>query len=120
MKCKCAKLPDAFYLDEVPRGFAKGLKREDDGNWIWLVYCPKCGALWAIDKWDKYQEQIVTRVRSQDGWDGVDTTDLRKQLLLKSRGGFTDAECIWAGCHDKAVKGVVYCLDHLWKTGARR
>ena len=120
MNCKCTKLSDAFYLDEGPHGFAKGLKREDTGNWIWLGSCLNCGALWAIDEWDKYQWQVVTRVQEREGWDKVDTTDLRKQLLLKSRGELTDTECIWAECHGKAVAGVVYCLDHLWETGARR
>jgi len=120
MKCKCAKLPDAFYLDEGPRGFEKALTRQDTGNWTWLGTCPRCGALWAVDEHDKYQHQAVTRVTSREGCDATDTTELRKQLLLESRGGTTDAECIWVGCHGKAVAGVVYCLEHLWETGARR
>ena len=120
MRCRCAKLPDAFYLDEGPHGFEKKLTREDTGNWIWLGSCPKCGTLWAIDEWDKYVPQAATRVEDRNNWDGADTTEKRKQLLLKSRGGLTDEECIWAGCHQKAVKEVVYCLDHLWETGARR
>ena len=120
MKCKCSKLPEAFYLREGHREFEKSLKREDTGNWIWLGSCPKCGALWAVDEWDKYQPQVANRVTSREGWDGLDNIEMRKQLLLKSRGGFTDKKCVWAGCHDKAVKGVMYCLDHLWKTGARR
>ena len=119
MKCKCTKLADAFYLDEGLRGFEKSLAREDTGNWIWLGSCLKCGALWAVDEWDKCQHQVATRVISREGWEQTDTIELRKQLLLKSRGGTTDAECIWAGCHGKAVAGVVYCLEHLWKTGAR-
>lgn len=120
MRCRCANLPDAFYLDEGPRGFAESLTREDVGNWSWLGACPKCGALWAVDERDKYQEQIVTRVRDRTEWNEEDTTDVRKQLLLRSRGGVGETECIWAECHDKAVTGVAYCLNHLWKTGARR
>ncbi len=120
MKCRCVNLSGAFFLDDGPRGFEKFLTRLDTGNWIWLGACPECGALWAVDEWDKYQEQVVTRVRDRDGWEAKDTTDLRKQLLLRSRGGATEAECNWSDCHGKAVKGVVYCLDHLWETGARR
>jgi len=120
MKCQCSDLPDAFYLDEGSRGFAEGLKREISGNWIWLGSCPSCGQLWALDEWDKYQDQVVTRVNNRETWNVADTTNLRKQLLLKSRGGLTDTNCIWAGCTAKAVKGVVFCLDHLWNAGTRR
>lgn len=120
MKCRCDRLQDAFYADEGPRGFAKGLKTEETGDWIWLGSCPVCGALWAVDEWDKYQDQVVTRVRHRAEWETRDATEMRKQLLLKSRGGLTEGLCIWAGCKGKTVKGVVYCLEHLWQTGARR
>lgn len=120
MKCQCSNLTNAFYLDEGPRGFEKKLRKEDTGNWMRLGSCPFCGQLWAIDEWDKYQEQVVTRVSDRENWNEIDATELRKQLLLKSRGGLTDTNCIWTGCNAKAVKGVVFCLEHLWKTGARR
>jgi hypothetical protein len=120
MPCLCAKLPDVFYLDEGPRGFGKKLSREETGNWIWLGSCPECGTLWAVDEWDKYQPQVVMRVEDRANWEGTGAAGKRKRLLLTSRGGLTDKECIRAGCHQKAVKGVVYCLDHLWETGARR
>jgi hypothetical protein len=120
MNCNCTALPDAFYLDEGPDSFAEGLTREERGDWIRLGSCPRCGALWAVDEWERLQDQVVTRVRSREGWAGIDATDARKQLLLESRGGLTDAECAWSGCDGRAVKGVVYCLDHLWETGVRR
>jgi len=120
MRCRCAGLPDAFYLDEGPHGFGEGLVHEDAGNWIWLGSCPECGTLWAVDEWDKYSWPVVTRVEERGDFGRVDTTPKRKQLLLKSRGGLTDQRCTWAGCHQRAVRGVVYCLDHLWETGARR
>lgn len=120
MKCQCSNLPNAFFLDEGPSNFEKALTRLEKKNWIWLGVCPNCGALWSIDECDKYQWQVATRVLDKNGWDNADTTDLRKQLLLKSRGGVTESNCNWSGCHGKAVKGVVFCLDHLWKTGTRR
>lgn len=120
MKCKCSKLPDVFYLEEGPKTFEKGLHQKDMANWMRLYSCPHCGTMWAIDEWDKYQIQVVSRVINKGSWADQDTIQQRKQLLLKSRGGLTDAECIWVGCHEKQVKGVVYCLDHLWETGARK
>ena len=120
MKCQCSELPDVFYLEEGSKGFEEGLQQEDIANWMRLYSCPHCGAMWAVDEWDKYQIQVVHRVSERENWMSQDTTQQRKQLLLKSRGGLSDSECQWAGCHEKQVKGVAYCLEHLWKTGARK
>lgn len=120
MKCRCSNLPDTFYVDEGPNGFQKSLHEEDAQDWMRLCSCPKCGTLWAIDEWDKYQDQIVSRVKDRSTWADEQGTEARKQLLLRSRGGTTDETCIWSGCSGKRVKGVVYCLEHLWNTGARR
>ena len=120
MKCKCPYLPDIFYLEDGPKGFEKVLHQLEMDNWMRLYSCPHCGDLWAIDELDKYQIQVVNRVKDKRNWSGQDTAQQRKQLLLKSRGGLIDSECIYAGCHEKQVKGVFYCLEHLWKTGARK
>jgi hypothetical protein len=120
MRCKCSKLPDAFYLEDAPRGFERNLVREATGDWMWLGLCPNCQSLWAIDEWDKYIPQVVSRVDNRDNWDKSVTAEKRKQLLLESRGGFSNKECVWVDCHEKAVKGVAFCLNHLWKTGARK
>jgi len=120
MKCNCHNLPDIFYIDQAPHGFAESLHQEDIGNWLRLYSCPSCGTLWVIDEWEKYQDQVVSRIKDRTDWSGQERTAERKQLLLKSRGGRAEETCIWSGCNAKRIKGVVYCLDHLWKTGARR
>jgi hypothetical protein len=68
----------------------------------------------------KGHDQVVNRVTDQSSWSSELRIDERKQLLLQSRGGTTDETCIWSGCGGKRVKGVAYCLEHLWNTGARR
>ena len=120
MKCQCHSLPEAFYLEDGPKGFEKSLISKDTGNWVWLGLCPECGAYWSVEEWDKYSHQVIIRVADKDAWQDQDTVGIGKQLLLKSRGGLTEEECIWKGCHHKRVKDVAYCLDHLWDTGARK
>ncbi|MDF7827063.1 hypothetical protein P4B35_23775 [Pontiellaceae bacterium B12227] len=120
MKCQCHNLPAAFYLEEAPKGFEKTLIHKDSGNWVWLGLCSKCGTYWSVEEWDKYSYQVVVRVADKDKWKDQDTVAIGKNLLLKSRGGLSDDECRWAECHQKQVKGVYYCLDHLWDTGARK
>jgi len=120
MSCRCSSLPPAFYAEEAPRGFLKSLdEREVSQKWKRLCVCRECGALWAVDEWDKYQEQVVSRVTEHAKWDD-DSEEMRKGLLLRSRGGLTDEKCLWAGCEKKRVRGVAMCIDHLYATGARK
>jgi hypothetical protein len=122
MKCDCATLPDLFYLDESPKGFKGSLHEEETGDWVRLFSCQICGTLWVIDEPDKFWDEVVIRVKSDDRstWSGNENIEGRKHLLLKSRGGTTEEKCAWAGCQGKCVKGVAFCLEHLWETGARR
>jgi hypothetical protein len=120
MKCKCSSLSDVFYLEEGPKGFEKCLKELDAENWMRLFQCPMCEALWVVDEWDKYSWQVASRIQSQENWVTPVPDEKRKELLLKSRGGTTDEECIWKGCKKNRVKGVVCCIDHLYHTGATK
>jgi hypothetical protein len=120
MKCKCIELPEVFYLEEGPKKFEKNLHQEGAENWKRLYSCPSCGMLWAIDEWDKYTWQVVSRVNDKNNWSTEERTEERKQLLLNSRGGTTEEECMWSNCKGKRVKNVAYCIDHLWNTGARK
>ena len=120
MNCLCSKLPQTFYLDEAPDGFVRHLLRQDAANWMVLYSCPTCGALWVVDEWDKYQWQVAGRITSRENWAGDTRIVERKQLLVASRNGLTDEECLWSGCSQRRVKGVVFCVDHLWEMGQTR
>ncbi len=118
-ECQCNNIPNSFYLADGPLNFDKELEKVKTGDWIWLGRCPECGSLWSVDVSDKLHWQVVVHLRSEDDFEN-DTTEIRKNLLLKFRGGNSEDKCIWAGCSNKAVKDVAYCIDHLWKTGSRR
>lgn len=120
MPCTCAKLDDSFFLEDAPRRFVDNLRQIDMGDWKRLFECPSCGALWAVDEWDKYTDQVVSRVADRANWSKEESDQMRKELLRKSRGGEEQSECIWADCHEPRIKGVVYCLDHLYATGAQK
>lgn len=120
MSCRCFSLPLAFFAEEAPRGFVDSLvEKAVSQNWKRLRACPVCGALWAVDEWDKYHDQVVTRVSDMSRWD-ADSEEERKGLLLRSRGGTSDEKCVWSGCKKKRVRGVAMCIDHLYATGARK
>ena len=117
MSCHCSQLPDIVKLDDHP-----AIGRFDEletGNWVRLLRCPRCGQLWSVDEWDKYQARFAVKIPQRDGWRQFDTTRFRRQYLVKARGGLTDEKCIWQDCDHRRVRGVVYCAEHLYQTGAR-
>ena len=118
-KCNCQELPEAVYCDESLSAFDQYMSMIDTGNWIELFKCGNCTQLWAIDASDKYQERVASKVDQKTNWHKA-TDDQRKTLLLNARGGITKNECMMAGCNGYAVTGVVFCIDHLYETGARK
>ena len=119
MKCTCASRPDAFYLESDRTIFMSSLREQAAENWKRLYRCESCGEYWAVDEWEKYGHQVASRATSSTEWDTA-SEGRRKKLLLDSRGGTTDEQCIWAGCSGHRVRGVAFCIDHLYDTGARK
>ena len=120
MDCNCSKLPSIFDVEDGPKGFIKNLIKLFKDNWIKLMQCPSCKQYLRVDEWDKYQTQFAIKLDKREGWENIDTVPLQKEFLQQSRGGTTQEECMWANCSKNRVKGVVYCVDHLYETGARK
>jgi hypothetical protein len=119
--CECDRLPKTFYLDEAPDGWLGGLVEDRTGNWKTLQHCTTCNRYFSIDAWDKLQHQVVALIEEPREWEAeADSVGRRQALLLRSRGGTGEGECAWTGCHSARVRGVAYCLDHLWESGTRR
>jgi hypothetical protein len=119
--CNCSARPNAFFADDAPPGFLPTLTEVETGEWKTLSCCLRCGQRWSVDAWDKLQHRVVVRIGRVADWQvEADSTEVRKQLLVASRGGTTSSTCAWADCALPSVKGVAYCVEHLWKTGARR
>ena len=119
MSCACPNLPATFYLDEAGREFPGQLELIETADGASLHKCRNCDAYWAIDAWDKFHHQVVESVRSPDNWSAAPES-ARMQLLLNSRGGEIEGRCRWAGCAGTRVKGTELCIEHLYRTGARR
>jgi hypothetical protein len=119
--CECGGWPEAFYLDHAPVGWSESLDELASGSWKTLRRCRNCDEAFAVDAWDKYQEQVVVRVAERATWEQrAECLPLRRSLLLQSRGGLEGESCICRGCSSPRVRGIAYCLEHLWETGARR
>lgn len=118
--CQCATLQEVIYFESKPNEFESTLVKISVGNWVKLFRCSECKQLWRIDEWDKYQTQFAIKVPNIETWESYDATPFQKQLLLQFRGGLSNDICNWARCEKPSVKGVAFCIDHLFETGARK
>ena len=124
MNCSCEELPVYTYYP-AERGLSRKLRpfvaTVAKSNWRELFRCEFCATHWRIDVEDKFQQRFVWKVgNDREDWATIEFIEEEKKLLLQRRGGETAGECAWIGCVKKKVKGVAYCMDHLYATGARR
>ena len=90
------ELPEYMYYDEMPHEVKERLSEVDNypEEWITLYADSHTNQLWAVDVYDKYQWQVAVKVQEKSSWKSLDYTNIRKTLLLKSRGGTEDSKCI--------------------------
>ena len=117
MPCECHNLPSIVAIDQHP--VLKQYDVLETSEWTRLVCCPDCKQLWVLDGYEQGLREMAIKIPKRDGWQDFDTMPLRRQYLVESRGGLTGEKYIWQGCDQRRVKGVFYCADHLYETGAR-
>jgi hypothetical protein len=125
MFCECSKLPQVVV--ESPQdldGFNRLLKRIEkieSGKGNYLARCRDCKQLWRITDSsgdDRRYFESAVKINDSVNWQTFNASPLFKERAIKKRGGLTNEKCIWQGCENRRVKGVAYCIDHLFQTGA--
>jgi hypothetical protein len=124
MHCSCDELPRYTYY-EASRGLSQKIRpfvvSVAKSEWQELFRCEICGIHWRVEIEDRFQQRYAWKVGEfRDDWAGVQFIEEQKALLLQRRGGETTRGCAWIKCERMRVRGVAYCIDHLFDTGARR
>jgi len=96
------------------------LERVAQANWHDLYRSRQDGSLWRVDREDKCQERFIVRIPSLLNWESFDSAPMEKQLLLSTRGGESQEQCLVAGCSSNAIKGSAFCLEHTYERGIRK
>jgi len=117
MSCLCANLAN-IVKTENHFAFFESLPILEIGNWVKLRQCSSCSQLWSIDEWDKGNISFARKCLNRTNWEEIDI-EAQKLYLLQSRGIQETVTCMQAGCHKPALKGVVFCVDHLYNMGWR-
>ena len=115
-------LSSSVFFDEVSDDIKHSLIKigSISEEWMEIFENKITGQLWVIDIFDKYQPRVAIKIGSIEEIKDINFEIIRKELLLKSRGGIDDGLCIMKDCNKNRVKGVVYCIDHLYEIGTRK
>jgi len=116
--CNCTKQMELVDITSHYKDFQNNLILLDRDNWVKLMECSTCKQLWRIDEWDKHTLYAV-KLPIQSGWESFDSKSLIKEKMVMNHGGLSKNKCIWSGCNNMQLKGIAYCINHLYETGAR-
>jgi hypothetical protein len=114
MNCECNQLPRIFNVETYPNRLMSHLElvNRKDSGWRELYKCSVCGQHWQVDVLDRLQVNCAIRIDNLDEWPDFDDKPVRVQYLIDSRGGLSEAECVMAGCKNKALQSLAYCPKH--------
>ena len=121
MRCECEQLPQIFNYERYPNSLKSRLVKVDAkaGNWLELFQCRVCVQHWQLDVQDKYQTNCAIKIDAPETWHSFNDESLRMQLLVESRGGFSEENCKMANCQNKALKSLAFCQFHAYGIGLR-
>jgi len=116
MNCQCSLLPRIFNVETFPNRLSDSLDLVDqkDGGWLKLNKCSDCGQHWQLDLIDRLQVNCAIKIDNPDEWQRFDDKPVRMQYVFNVRKGLSDEDCIVAGCKNKALKSLAYCLGHAY------
>ncbi len=114
--CNCNTQPD--FLDIHPdklEDFLAGFDQLEGSAYqgIYHLYaCNACGGLWIID--DTTRGPMAVRVESESELIGFDERPYRRELCIVMHGGLSNTKCMYRGCEQHALRGGVFCVDHVY------
>jgi hypothetical protein len=122
MVCECNQLPLIFNVETYSNRLMDhcNLVGQKEDGWLELYKCSVCDQYWQVDVTDKLQINCAVKIDNPANWQNFDDKAIRMQYLVDSRGGFSDEECVVAGCKNKALKSLVYCTKHAYENAGLR
>ena len=85
----------------------------DDTVWAELYKCNVCGQRWKVGLWwaDRSPPSAF-KVAPGENWLHIDERALRRDYYIRRDGGLSDSTCIYEGCANRALTGILVCVDH--------
>jgi hypothetical protein len=110
--CNCRERLPFFDIhpDEL-EAFLNGFEQLTHGREDFHLFrCPSCGSFWIVD--DVTRGPMAVRAASAIEINSFDERPYRRDLMIAWHGGLTENKCLFAGCDNRTLKGIVFCVDH--------
>lgn len=123
--CNCASLPAISKYRRSAENYLSSLPNIPGAPSRWIEYtsfryCPECGQKWKLNEDNRSSYgQVAIKIPSDAMWSEFDESGLRKQFIVECHGGFSDEECLIAGCTRKRLLENAYCVECAYSHGAR-
>lgn len=117
--CQCEAHGALVNITEWHPEFCQLHKPVESAGQHRLYQCPSCMQFWRVDVEGLRNVAYAIALETDKDWQQFDDSALVKAHMLKNRGGFADRACRQAQCDCQAINGSLYCLDHLYQSGAR-
>ena len=118
MKCSCATRNNCFEPnpDEEFSEFLSSITKLDNDKDYDLCQCNLCKQLYVVEP--NSRGPLVVKVASKSELVGFNEVPYRKEIMIKNYGGTSDTKCIQAGCRNKALNNMAFCIEHAfdWST----
>lgn len=113
--CDCQHRPAFFDIhpDEL-EAFLDGFDQLTDDRLAdyHLFRCPACQSLWIVD--DVTRGPMAVQATTALDIRSFDERPYRRELAIAMHGGLGEGTCMFTRCSNRAVRGVVFCVDHLY------
>ncbi|HEY9033045.1 MAG TPA: hypothetical protein VIN71_03830 [Pseudomonadales bacterium] len=117
--CRCADSGALVNITEWHDEFCQQHALLDEHDRQQLRQCPHCGQYWRNDRHGAGKVLYAVQLAGAADWQAFDAGALIRARMLQNRGGYGDDACRVDACSSPVINGSVYCLDHLYASGAR-
>lgn len=118
--CQCHGHGQLVNIIEWYEVFCDALSLQASSESMQLRQCSHCMQFWRVDAPGVFSVSYAVRLEADENWQAFDAAGLIKQRMLEVRGGHGDQPCRRGNCRSPVINGSAYCLDHLYRSGARQ
>ena len=114
--CKCISLRDCVEAFPTRDDFVRDFQKIDSSPELWseLFKCNACGQHWIVEEDQEIDRRSNKAFKTNEPskWKSHDTRASLAEFLISKHGGLSKQQCVWAGCGEKALKGMAVCVYH--------
>ena len=114
MICDCSTRLDYFEPnpDEEFSEFLSSVSKLGSDKDYDFCQCKNCNQLYIVEPISR--GPLVVKVTSKSELIGFNEVPYRKEIMIKNYGGTSEIKCIQAGCKNKALNEVAFCIEHIF------